>query len=46
MGDAERVARHTAIGTVVDRAGIANGNNRTIRADFHIICRTEMQMKL
>lgn len=43
--DAEWVACHTAIGTMVDGACIGNGNNRTIRADFDIVCRTQWQMK-
>lgn len=41
MGDAEWVASHTAVGAVVHRANVDNGNNRTIRAHFSIICRTD-----
>lgn len=45
VGDAEWVAGHTAVGTVVHRAGIGDGNNRTIRANFDIVCRTEEPIK-
>lgn len=45
VGDAKRVARHTTVGTMIHRAGIGNGDNRTIIANFNIICRTEEQIK-
>lgn len=44
VGDAVEVARHTAVGTVVDRADIADGDNRTVGADLNIICRTQTQL--
>lgn len=45
MGDAEWVARHTTESTMVGRAGIGNGKNRTIRPNFDIICGKEQQIK-
>lgn len=45
MGDAERVASHTTISAMVLSADIDDGNDRTIRANFNIVCRTEEQMK-
>lgn len=40
MGDAERVARHAAVGAMVCWLDVDNGDHRTIGAEFDIICRT------
>lgn len=45
VGDAKRVASHTTISTVVGRAGVGNGKNRTISSNFDIICGKEQQIK-
>lgn len=41
MGDAERVAGDAAVGTVVLRAGVEDGDDRTVRANFNIVCRAK-----
>lgn len=38
VGDAKRVARHTAVGPVVLRLDVDDGDDGTITADFDIIC--------
>ncbi len=45
VSDAERVAGHTAVSPVVRGADAGDGDNRTIRANLNIICRTEEQPK-
>lgn len=41
VGDAKRVARDAAVGTVVLRAGVEDGDDGTVRANFNIVCRTK-----
>lgn len=46
VGDAERVAGHTAVGAVVHRAHTGDGDDRAVGANFNIICRTEERINI
>ena len=41
VGDAERVARHAAVGAVVGGSSAADGHHRSVEVDFDVICRGE-----